>query len=75
MDFPSFKDDGEMADWFEENDVEPADLPAADEVVIAPDLALTLVAEVYSFRRPGTTSSANAAPTVAERRDLTLAGT
>lgn len=71
MEFPDFKNDQEMADWFEAQDIEASDLEIANDVVIADDLAVVLVAEVYSFR-PGETSSANAAPTVEGQRDLAV---
>lgn len=76
MKIPEFKNDQEMAAWFEANDVAAADLEVADDVAIAPDLVVTLVAEVgvYSTKAtsgagmPGTSASS----TSSGPRDLKL---
>lgn len=58
MEFPDFRDDDEMAAWFEANDVSAADLEVADDVVVASNATVMLAVEVYRLR-----SSQNAAPT------------
>lgn len=61
MQFPEFHNDDEMAAWFEAHDVSASDLEPADDVVIAPDLAATLIAGIYSMLDNGS----SAAPAVA----------
>jgi hypothetical protein len=74
MDIPDFKNDKEMAEWFEANDVDTTVLEVDESVVIADDLALTIINEVYAFA-PSNSGSATSASTVDEGdRDLTPAG-
>jgi hypothetical protein len=62
MEFPKFKNDAEMAEWFEANDVEAEDLEPAN-VVIADDLIVTLAAssEFFSLTPAPATSAASVA--------------
>lgn len=75
MDMPEFRDDQEMAEWFEAHDPDPADFEIADDVVVSPDLAVTLLAEVYSVipKRESNAAGSNAAATARGKRDVTLA--
>jgi len=75
MDFPEFRDDQEMAEWFEANEVDPASLEVANDVTISPDLTVTLIAQVYSVHRDLTANAAgsNAAVTTKGQRVLTPA--
>lgn len=65
-DFPDFKNDEEMAAWFEANNVSADDLEPADEVAFSPDLVVSLVSEIYSVassshNRPATAAAASSA--------------
>jgi hypothetical protein len=72
MKFPDFRDDAEMAQWFEKNDVDPDDLDVADDVVVAKNLTVSIIAEVYSVAGPSS-GSPNVPTTLAGNRDFTPA--
>lgn len=73
MKFPDFKGDHEMGSWFEENDIDPADLEPAGDVEISDDLTVVVIKEIF-WMGPGGSSQASTAPTVDNGdRELTLA--
>lgn len=63
MKIPDFKNDAEMAEWFEANDVGAEDLEPADDVVIADDLAVSVV-KVFGSVGLFTVGVGSSAPTV-----------
>lgn len=71
MEFPEFRDDQEMAEWFEANDVSASDLEIAEDVTISPSLAVRFVGEIYCLMGPGGSSVATSAPTTEGTRHLT----
>lgn len=48
MNIPEFRDDSEMAEWAEANDLDAADLEDADEVTIAHDVSVAVIGWLYS---------------------------
>lgn len=71
MDFPEFQNDDEMAAWFEANNVSAADLEIDPTVFVASDVTASLTLELFSML-PTQNHSGNAAPTLAEKRQLEL---
>jgi hypothetical protein len=68
MEFPNFKNDQEMGEWFEANNVDPADLEIANGVTVSSDLTVGVVGQVYVLVGPST----SAASTVEGERDPDL---
>jgi hypothetical protein len=72
MDFPEFRDDQQMGEWFEANDVSASDLTPAEDVAVSADLTVRFVGEIYCLMGPGGSSVATAAPTRDGKRDLSV---
>jgi hypothetical protein len=71
-DFPKFKNDDEMAEWFETNNVSATELETDHDVVISSNLSITLYGDLQSVVATvaGSSSSASTAPGADRNRRL-----
>lgn len=69
MEFPEFTNDDEMARWFETRNVSAADLEPEDDLVISPDLIVSVSADLYTVVDLGRNRPATAASTMASETD------
>lgn len=72
MNIPQFRDDSEMAEWAEANNLDAADLEDADEVVIAEDVSVAVIGWLYSpvGAIQGVTATSSPSSTPDEEREL-----
>jgi hypothetical protein len=72
MNIPEFRDDSEMAEWAEANDLDAADLEDAEDVTIAHDVSVTVIGWLYSpvGAIEGVTATSSPSSTPDEEREL-----
>jgi hypothetical protein len=76
MNIPEFRNDSEMAEWAEANNLDAADLEDADEVTISSDVSVVVIGWLYSPVGALEGTTANSSPSATDQeRELELVPT